>query len=173
MKDGSRDWPCSRRPSTFSPCKSCLIPLTPLRQVSSRSIRTYGWDAVRACRGSSKGRADPLALHKVPFLTYLPSLLTLQLKWATAGAALKLPLHVSVGGKDQVVDSAATKRFYERIAAQVAENLAAMGRSLSHTVLGSGDAGTRGGVGAMGDDVSAQWIGEIQRVAPAMTQITA
>ncbi len=67
--------------------------------------------------GFIKGKsADPLALHKVPFLTYLPSLLTLQLEWATAGAALKLPLHVSVGGKDQVVDSAATKRFYERVA---------------------------------------------------------
>lgn len=60
-------------------------------------------------------RGDPLALHKVS-ASYLAAIAALQLEWALAGAEIKLPLLVCVGGKEQVVDPAATKRVFARIA---------------------------------------------------------
>jgi alpha-beta hydrolase superfamily lysophospholipase len=60
-------------------------------------------------------RDDPLALHQVSALSYLPVLGALQLEWVVAGAEISLPLYVCVGGKDRIVDSAATKRIFERI----------------------------------------------------------
>jgi alpha-beta hydrolase superfamily lysophospholipase len=63
---------------------------------------------------SEARRRDPLALHQVT-ASYLASIAALQLEWTLAGADLKLPLWVCVGGKEQVVDPAAMKRVFERI----------------------------------------------------------
>ncbi len=58
---------------------------------------------------------DKLGLAKVS-PSYLAALATLQAEWAKAGDEIKVPLFVVVGGKDQVVDSTATRRFYDRVA---------------------------------------------------------
>jgi alpha-beta hydrolase superfamily lysophospholipase len=70
-----------------------------------------------AVKGFIKARrADPLALRKVSINSYLLALGVLQAEVALGAGEIKLPLFVCVGGKDQIVDSAATKRIYERVA---------------------------------------------------------
>jgi alpha-beta hydrolase superfamily lysophospholipase len=58
-------------------------------------------------------RTDPLVLRKVSIESYLSVLGILQAELALRPAEIKLPLFVCVGGKDQIVDSVATKRIYE------------------------------------------------------------
>jgi acylglycerol lipase len=61
-------------------------------------------------------RADRLALPKVSLTSYLATLGILQAQWPLAATEIKLPILVCVGGKDQIVDSSATRRVFERIA---------------------------------------------------------
>jgi alpha-beta hydrolase superfamily lysophospholipase len=61
-------------------------------------------------------RKDPLALHKVSVLSYLGKIKSLQVELAFAGDEIKLPLLVCVGGKEKIVDPAAMKQFYKRVA---------------------------------------------------------
>jgi uncharacterized protein (TIGR03067 family) len=62
-------------------------------------------------------RADTLALGKVSITSYLAVLGILQAEVALAAKEIKQPVLVCAAGKDQIVDSAATKRFYEGMAA--------------------------------------------------------
>jgi alpha-beta hydrolase superfamily lysophospholipase len=62
-------------------------------------------------------RDDPLALRKVSMADYLVWRLGgLQAEVALAADNIKLPVFVAVGGKDQIIDVAATKRVYARFA---------------------------------------------------------
>jgi alpha-beta hydrolase superfamily lysophospholipase len=62
-------------------------------------------------------RADGLALRKVSLTSYLAVLGMLQAEVALAAKEIKRPVLVCVAGKDQIVDSAATKRIFENMAA--------------------------------------------------------
>ncbi len=59
--------------------------------------------------------ADKLALAEVKF-SYLTTIAEMQSEWSHAAAAIKVPLFVCVGGKDQVIDNALVRRFFDRVA---------------------------------------------------------
>ena len=57
--------------------------------------------------------ADKLALQEVK-LSYLTTIGGMQTEWRHAAAGIKVPLFVCVGDKDQVIDNALARRFFER-----------------------------------------------------------
>jgi alpha-beta hydrolase superfamily lysophospholipase len=59
--------------------------------------------------------ADELALREVK-LSYLTAIGVMQADWSRAAAAIKVPLFVCVGGKDQVIDNTLARRFFDRAA---------------------------------------------------------
>jgi alpha-beta hydrolase superfamily lysophospholipase len=59
--------------------------------------------------------ADKLALAEVK-LSYLTTIAEMQTDWPRAAAAIKVPLLVCVGGKDQVIDNALARRIFDRAA---------------------------------------------------------
>ena len=79
-------------------------------------------------------RADSLALHKVSIKSYLAVLGLLQTEVALAVTEIKQPVLVCVAGKDQIVDSVATKRFYDNIATPKLEKTWRQWDDAFHTV---------------------------------------
>jgi alpha-beta hydrolase superfamily lysophospholipase len=59
--------------------------------------------------------ADKLALPEVK-LSYLTTIAEMQTEWPRAAAGINVPLFVCVGGKDQVIDNALARRFFDRTA---------------------------------------------------------
>ena len=59
--------------------------------------------------------ADPLALQEVK-LTYLTTIKEMQNEWPRAAGALEVPLFVCVAEKDQIIDNATVRRFFDRAA---------------------------------------------------------
>jgi alpha-beta hydrolase superfamily lysophospholipase len=59
--------------------------------------------------------ADKLALSEVK-LSYLTAIAEMQTEWPRAADGIKVPLFVCVGGKDQVIDNALARRFFDRAA---------------------------------------------------------
>jgi alpha-beta hydrolase superfamily lysophospholipase len=84
--------------------------------------------------GFAKARlADPLALNDVR-LSYVMTLGRLQREWPRAAAEIIMPLYVVVAGKDNVVDSKATKRVFDRAATPAAYKTLRSLDNASHTV---------------------------------------
>jgi alpha-beta hydrolase superfamily lysophospholipase len=58
---------------------------------------------------------DKLALREVE-LSYLLTIHEMQREWFRAAAAIKVPLFIGVADKDQVIDNAVVRRFFDRAA---------------------------------------------------------
>ena len=59
--------------------------------------------------------ADKLALQEVE-LSYLLTIHEMQREWSRAAASIKVPLFLCVAEKDQVIDNAVVRRFFDRAA---------------------------------------------------------
>ncbi len=91
-----------------------------LTHLLSKGTVALGTEAKIGPSTQSKGflqarLADPLALREVK-LSYLTTIAEMQTAWPRAAAEIELPLFVCVGSKDQVIDNALARRFFDRAA---------------------------------------------------------
>lgn len=77
--------------------------------------------------------ADKLALYDVE-LSYLLRIHEMQREWSRAAAAIKVPLFVCMAEKDQVIDNAVVRRFFDRAATPKDEKTLRKLEGAYHTV---------------------------------------